>query len=201
MFKKLFGSKGSGGGGGGGPAAGGGGFGAPKTSPLSAVEKLKDVRAPARCSPKNKKSSRESRLHPLTLPAHPISQTLAMLEKREALLHKKMAAELEKKKRLYAAMGLLVPVPKDGVTIAGLITDESGRTSVMLRRNRLYGGGCEPRWSLRPIPCPSLAPANQRTCTSEGLHALAHVCADELTEHTSHVFRAQGRSQHRRIVQ
>ena len=33
------------------PAAGGGGFGAPKTSPLSAVEKLKDVRAPARCSP------------------------------------------------------------------------------------------------------------------------------------------------------
>jgi len=54
MFKKLFGSKGSGGGGGGGPAAGGGGFGAPKTSPLSAVEKLKDVRAPARCSPMNK---------------------------------------------------------------------------------------------------------------------------------------------------
>lgn len=46
MFKKLFGSKGSGGGGGGGPATGGGGFGAPKTTPLGAVEKLKDVRAP-----------------------------------------------------------------------------------------------------------------------------------------------------------
>mmetsp|Transcript_3103 Transcript_3103/g.13977 ORF Transcript_3103/g.13977 Transcript_3103/m.13977 type:complete len:259 (+) Transcript_3103:222-998(+) len=66
MFKKLFGSKGSGGGGGGGPATGGGGFGAPKTTPLGAVEKLKD--------------------------------TLAMLEKREMLLHKKMAAELEKAK-------------------------------------------------------------------------------------------------------
>ena len=33
MFKKLFGSKGSGGGGGGGPATGGGGFSAPKTTP------------------------------------------------------------------------------------------------------------------------------------------------------------------------
>lgn len=66
MFKKLFGSKGSGGGGGGGPATGGGGFSAPKTTPLGAVEKLKD--------------------------------TLAMLEKREMLLHKKMAAELEKAK-------------------------------------------------------------------------------------------------------
>ena len=53
MFKKLFGSKGSGGGGGGGPATGGGGFGAPKTTHLGAVEKLKDVRAPTRSSPKN----------------------------------------------------------------------------------------------------------------------------------------------------
>merc|ERR1719337_114249 len=66
MFKKLFGSKGSGGGGGGGPATGGGGFSAPKTTPLAMLEKLKD--------------------------------TLSMLEKRETLLHKKMAAELEKAK-------------------------------------------------------------------------------------------------------
>merc|ERR1719337_206742 len=66
MFKKLFGSKGSGGGGGGGPATGGGGFGAPKTTPLAMLEKLKD--------------------------------TLSMLEKRETLLHKKMAAELSKAK-------------------------------------------------------------------------------------------------------
>merc|ERR1712185_790457 len=38
-------------------------------------------------------------------------------------------------------MGLLVPLPKDGVTIAGLITDESGKTSVSLRNNRILGGG------------------------------------------------------------
>ena len=49
-------------------------------------------------------------------------------------------AELEKKKKLYASMGLLVPLPKDGVTIAGMLTDESGRTSVSLRRNTLIGG-------------------------------------------------------------
>ena len=30
----------------------------------------------------------------------------------------KAEKELEKKKRLYASMGLLVPLPKDGVTIA-----------------------------------------------------------------------------------
>ena len=46
----------------------------------------------------NKNLPRISPSYPLTLPAPPISQTLAMLEKREALLHKKMAAELEKAK-------------------------------------------------------------------------------------------------------
>ena len=51
------------------------------------------------------------------------------------------ALELERKKKLYAAMGLLVPLPKNGVTIAGLLTDESGRTSVHFRHNRLVGGG------------------------------------------------------------
>ena len=49
--------------------------------------------------------------------------------------------ELEKKKRVYASLGMLVPVSKDGVTIAGLLTDESGATSVTLRNNRVSGGG------------------------------------------------------------
>jgi len=53
----------------------------------------------------------------------------------------KAEAELEKKKRLYAAMGLLVPLSKDGVTIAGLLTDESGKTCVSMRGNRIVGGG------------------------------------------------------------
>jgi len=62
-------------------------------------------------------------------------------EKPKELSPDKAEKELEKKKRLYASMGLLVPLPKDGVSIAGLITDESGRTSVALRKNRITGGG------------------------------------------------------------
>lgn len=49
--------------------------------------------------------------------------------------------ELEKKKKAYAAMGLLVALPSDGVSIAGLLTDESGATQVTLRGNRIAGGG------------------------------------------------------------
>jgi parallel beta-helix repeat protein len=62
-------------------------------------------------------------------------------EKPKEISPEKAEKELEKKKRLYASMGLLVPLPKDGVTIAGLITDESGKTSVLLRGNRIVGGG------------------------------------------------------------
>ena len=61
-------------------------------------------------------------------------------EKPKELTPSEAEEELEKKKKLYASLGLLVPLPKDGVTIAGMITDESGRTSVSLRRNRLVGG-------------------------------------------------------------
>lgn len=65
MFKRLFGAEKSGGGSA--PSAGStGGGGGGKTTPLGAVEQLKD--------------------------------TISMLEKREALLHKKMAAELQKAK-------------------------------------------------------------------------------------------------------
>jgi len=53
----------------------------------------------------------------------------------------KAAELLEKKKKLYSAMGLLVPQSKEGVTIAGLLTDESGRTVIHFRNNRLVGGG------------------------------------------------------------
>lgn len=64
MFKRLFGAEKSGASGA--PSLGTGGGGGGKTTPLGAVEQLKD--------------------------------TLSMLEKREVLLHKKMAAELEKAK-------------------------------------------------------------------------------------------------------
>ena len=49
--------------------------------------------------------------------------------------------ELERKKKVYASMGLLVALPKDGVVIAGLLTDESGATQVTLRQNTIIGGG------------------------------------------------------------
>ena len=62
-------------------------------------------------------------------------------EKPNVLEPEQAEAELEKKKRLYASMGLLVPLSQDGVTIAGLLTDESGKTSISLRRNRIFGGG------------------------------------------------------------
>ncbi len=84
MFKKLFGSKGSGGGGGGGPATGGGGFGAPKTTPLGAVEKLKDVRAPARSSPKNMTTKIFPRISPSTADPPRPSRTADAGHAREA---------------------------------------------------------------------------------------------------------------------
>ena len=62
-------------------------------------------------------------------------------EKPKLVSADKAAKDLEKKKKLYAAMGLLVPLQSEGVTISGLLTDESGRTSVALRGNRLVGGG------------------------------------------------------------
>ena len=62
-------------------------------------------------------------------------------EKPKMLSPEKAEKELEKKKRLYASAGLLVAMPKDGVTISGLITDESGRTSIALRKNVITGGG------------------------------------------------------------
>ena len=61
-------------------------------------------------------------------------------EKPKIMTPEKAEKELEKKKKLYASMGLLVALPKDGVTIAGLITDESGKTSISMRRNNLKGG-------------------------------------------------------------
>ena len=77
MFKKLFGSKGSGGG-------GGGGFGAPKTTPLGAVEKLKDVRAPARSSPKNMTTKIFPRISPSTADPPRPSRTADAGHAREA---------------------------------------------------------------------------------------------------------------------
>lgn len=50
-------------------------------------------------------------------------------------------SELETKKRVYANLGMLVPVSKEGVSIRGLLTDESGATSLTLRGNRVRGGG------------------------------------------------------------
>jgi len=49
--------------------------------------------------------------------------------------------ELEKKQKVYAAMGLLVPVSTEGVDVRGLLTDESGATTVTLRKNRILRGG------------------------------------------------------------
>ena len=40
--------------------------------------------------------------------------------------------DLEKKKRVFASLGLLVPLTKEGVAIRGLLTDESGATSLTL---------------------------------------------------------------------
>jgi hypothetical protein len=126
MFKRMF---------GGGKGAGGGAppppsSAAPRNTPLSAVEQLKDVRpAPRsrartalRCLESSRASIRRPRASPAPPPRYPTLetlkhvtstdrqnnrddtsrhhslQTLAMLEKREALLHKKMAAELQKAK-------------------------------------------------------------------------------------------------------
>ena len=51
------------------------------------------------------------------------------------------AAKLAKKKEAYASLGMLVPVNKEAPPPAGLITDQSGATSVTLRKNVLRGGG------------------------------------------------------------
>jgi len=48
--------------------------------------------------------------------------------------------ELNLKKKAYASMGMLVPLSTDGVTIAGLLTDESGATTLTLRLNNISGG-------------------------------------------------------------
>ena len=50
--------------------------------------------------------------------------------------------ELNAKKKVYAAMGMLVPLSKEGVTIRGLLTDESGATTVTLARAGSSNSAC-----------------------------------------------------------